>query len=410
MKKRCILSDTTNNLPRIYNGTNWYVAEPHEITYSASQLISDLPSAVLQNQVDTNTGYTIGAYYYGEWKVPGNSWNTQPWDRLTQWGFKERVPLLGRFSDDQQYVIDAEIRQAYEFGIDFFAFDFYWSTSNSSFNESPLIRFKNSPNKSLMKMCLMVANHSTWPDTFVNWQNLVDYWINNYFNDSSYLKVNGKPVIIVFDPDNLAKKGQGMSPAKTTLSLLTEARNRWVAAGGAGIHFVACQQPHAYWIGAGKYLESNGYDAITAYNYHYKYDGSIGWNWNGTYYNKATSYEDRCTGWENAWKWIVKDSNSTIPYYLPLCGGWDDRAWSSDGVTDTLNSPLSKGYWNCAAEEERFVTHLSRAKSLMDESPSGTSKIGIIYAWNEYGEGGYIAPTKKYDHSLLETIKTSFSK
>ena len=124
MKKRCVIGDSSNNLPRIFNGTNWYVAEDDEMHYTSSLLLSNLPNAVAENQVNTSTGYTIGAYYYGEWKTPGNSWNVYPWDRLTQYGFTERVPLMGRFSDDQQYVIDAEIRQAYEFGIDFFAFDY----------------------------------------------------------------------------------------------------------------------------------------------------------------------------------------------------------------------------------------------------------------------------------------------
>lgn len=410
MKKRCILSPDTNSVPRIFNGTNWYVAEGAETSYSSSQMLSNLPAAVTANAVNTSTGYKIGAYYYGEWKTPGNASNPAPWDRLTQYGYTERVPLMGRFSDDQQYVIDAEIRQAYEFGIDFFAFDFYWRNDGTTFNEQTLINFKASPNKSLMKMCLLVANHSDWPSTYAKWQQLVDYWIANYFNDSSYLKVGGKPVVIIFDPSNLKDRGAGMSPAKTTLELLTEARARYVAAGGTGIHFVACQQPHAYWIGAGKYLETNGYDAISAYNYHYKYDGSIGYNWNGTLYNKATSYADRCAGWENAWDWILKDSGSTIPYYLPLCAGWDDRPWWTNPDYDTLGSPKEKMYWNCDATVSQFSTHLTNAKAYMDKYPTGTSKIGILYAWNEYGEGGYIAPTKKYDHSLMQTVKDSFGK
>lgn len=410
MKKRCILSQDTNAIPRIYNGTNWYLADtPTELGYTSAQMLSNLSSAVTANAVNTSTGYKIGAYYYGEWKTPGNTSNPTPWNRLTQYGFTERVPLMGRFSDDQQYVIDAEIRQAYEFGIDFFAFDFYWRNDGTTFNEQTLINFKNSPNKSLMKMCLMVANHSDWPSTFLKWQQLIDYWITNYFNDSSYLKIDGKPVVIIFDPSNLKDRGAAMSPSKTSLELLTEARNRWIAAGGTGIHFVGCHQPHAFWIGPNKYLEANGYDAISAYNYHYKYDGSIGYNWNGTFYNRPTNYSDRCAGWENAWDWIVKDSGTNIPYYLPICAGWDDRAWGTTEA-DTLGNPLSKNYWNCAVEKDRFASHLQKAKQLMDSYPTKTSGIGIIYAWNEYGEGGYIAPTKKYDHTLLETIKTSFGK
>lgn len=409
MKKRCVLSQDTNAVPRIYNGTNWYIADtPTELGYTSSQMLANMSSAVTANAVNTSTGYLVGCYYYGEWKTPGNSWNTAPWSRINN-GYVERSPLLGQFSDDAQYVIDSEIKAAYEFGIDFFAFDFYYQNNGTRFNEQTILNFKSSPNKSLMKFCLNVCNHSDWPNTFAVWQGMIDYWITTYFSDPQYLKINGKPVVFIFDPDNLAKKGQAMVPAKSSLSLLNEAKSRWIAAGGTGIHFVGCQQPHAYWIGNGKYLEANGYEAVSGYNYQYKYDGSIGYNWNGTFYNRPTNYADRCSGWENAWDWIVKDSGTNIPYYLPLCAGWDDRPWGTTD-TDTLGNPLSKKYWNCEANKDRFAQHLAKAKQTMDSYPSKTSSIGIIYAWNEYGEGGYIAPTRKYDHTLLETIKTSFGK
>lgn len=409
MKKRSYLSDDTNDLPRIYNGTNWYVANtPSEMLYTASQVQSALPAAVTANAVNTSTGYLVGCYYYGEWKTPGNSWNTAPWSRINN-GYVERSPLLGQFSDDAQYVIDSEIKAAYEFGIDFFAFDFYYQNNGTRFNEQTILNFKSSPNKSLMKFCLNVCNHSDWPNTFAVWQGMIDYWITTYFSDPQYLKINGKPVVFIFDPDNLARKGQAMVPAKSSLSLLNEAKNRWIAAGGTGIHFVGCQQPHAYWIGNGKYLEANGYEAVSGYNYHYKYDGSIGYNWNGTFYTKAKSYNDKMIGYKNAWEWVCRDSGTSIPYYLPMTAGWDDRPWWPSADTDTLNIKNSV-YWDCAPTKEEFKQHVQEVKTTMDAYPTQTSKICMIYAWNEYGEGGYIAPTAKYDQSFLESIKEVFGK
>lgn len=408
MKKRPFMPPSEQANARVFDGTNWYVAANEtENNYSGSALQSNLAAAVSANAVNTGTGYTLGAYYYGEWKTPGRANNLQPWSRLQSKGFTERKPILGWFSDDAQYVIDAEINMAYEFGLDFFAFDWYWTTSNTTFNEHTIAKFMASPNKAKMKFCLCIANHTDWPNNFANWQAAVDYWIANYFSDPQYLKVGGKPMVIIFSPDDLRLKSSAMG--KTSLDMLTEARNRYTAAGGSGIHFVACAQPHMYWVGAGKYLEANGYNAITAYNYHYKYDGSIGWNWNGQFYERAKSYADKDSGHRAAWDWVIDQSGTTIPYYLPLNSGWDDRPWWATPTTDTLGAENSP-YWNCSPSASDFAAHLSAAKQRMDASPTATSKIGIVYAWNEYGEGGYIAPTQKYSYDLLSVIKSTFGK
>lgn len=49
----------------------------------------------------------------------------------------------------------------------------------------------------------------------------------------------------------------------------------------------------------------------------------------------------------------------------------------------------------------------------MEKNPEKTTreKIMLIYAWNEYGEGGYIAPTKgDRDGNYLKVIKSIVTK
>jgi len=51
---------------------------------------------------------------------------------------------------------------------------------------------------------------------------------------------------------------------------------------------------------------------------------------------------------------------------------------------------------------------LRGAKQFMDSNAS-VPKILMIEAWNEFGEGSYIEPTKKWGFSYLEAIKKVFT-
>ena len=58
---------------------------------------------------------------------------------------------------------------------------------------------------------------------------------------------------------------------------------------------------------------------------------------------------------------------------------------------------------------EQFQDFLCSAIDWMDEHPEQTTaeRLVLIYAWNEFGEGGYIAPTKgDPDGAYLKVIKS----
>lgn len=56
----------------------------------------------------------------------------------------------------------------------------------------------------------------------------------------------------------------------------------------------------------------------------------------------------------------------------------------------------------------RFGKYLQSANTWMDNNPETTTeeRLVLLYAWNEYGEGGYLAPTKgDPDGSFLKENK-----
>ncbi len=63
------------------------------------------------------------------------------------------------------------------------------------------------------------------------------------------------------------------------------------------------------------------------------------------------------------------------------------------------------------AKLAQFRSHLERTKAIMDAAPaSGTDKTILIYAWNEFGEGGFICPTRQYGYGMLEAVRDTFGK
>ena len=56
---------------------------------------------------------------------------------------------------------------------------------------------------------------------------------------------------------------------------------------------------------------------------------------------------------------------------------------------------------------EEFEIGLQQCKDFLDKSKS-KHKIVTLYAWNEWTEGGYLEPEKKYGYGYLEAIRKVF--
>jgi hypothetical protein len=66
---------------------------------------------------------------------------------------------------------------------------------------------------------------------------------------------------------------------------------------------------------------------------------------------------------------------------------------------------------------EEWTAALKRVKAALDEYPKlgipvtgGRKKMFCIYAWNEFGEGGTIAPTRGDGNMKLEVIESVFGR
>lgn len=333
--------------------------------------------------VPTARAYEIGVFFFPGWNTGSNFWKDikgETGSRSPGLAWPDRVPLLGYYPEEETWVAEKHIDWASSHGITFFAYDWYWYGKNPD-TEHAQQAFLKAKNRNKLKFCLHWANHNAVPTNIKEFDDMVAYWITNYFKESGYYMINNKPVIFIFSYTQLENNAKGFG--ETLRSLLERANVKAKAQGYQGIYFVATTNEKP-----SDSLETRllgyGFSAYTGWNYVLSKDGS-----------RVADYNSMVDTYLDFFKEASKTSRS-LPYIVPASPGFDDRPWYG-GQATVRSDPTP----------EKFEKMLSGAKSLLDD-PRTTPKILMIEAWNEFAEGSTIEPTKKWGFSYLEAIKKIF--
>jgi hypothetical protein len=315
---------------------------------------------------------TVGCYYFDGWAGESRHADTADWARnapthLTQGlveDFPEREPIWG-WRDDSVEIMQQQIDLAADHGVDFFAFCWYYHTDEQAIRDDCkngcIDRFLKAKNNNRMKFCLLVANHGGYlmPRT-EDWQLAAKVWIP-LMKHPRHLTVDGKPVVIIFNSNDDLTAG--------VAHLRVAAR----AAGLPGVTVVGCTGSR-----------ESGYDYWTRYAI--KPPRS----------RPETDYADAVP---------VFPTIHDKPCIPLVTAGWDCRPWQ--GPRGLGNKP--PGPYFTDRTPEKFAAHLRNAATWMDQHPQQTTKerLVLVYAWNEFGEGGYVAPTKgDPDGKYLDAIRS----
>lgn len=336
-----------------------------------------------EDKVATETAPPIklGAYYFAGWagKCPYDNGTTEnAWakgmpthfTKMLATEFSGREPIWG-WRDDTQAIMEQQIDLAADNGIAFFSYCWYWSDNKGPINASaiekdskhqPMYMFMNAKNNARMEFCLLVANHSGHEIVGTEaWKQAADFWVTKYFKHPRYLKSEGKPVVTIFLPNGADKAG---------LAYLQEAA---IKAGFPGVLVAGC----------GNCSTANGFQAQTLYNTKPK----DGLNLTDIYPFKSLS------------DWNISVWNRTdrpnMPYIPCATAGWDCRPWEAKngdgfGQGSTVTPHFQRG---TPGEFEQYIREMA---DWMEANPYKTTKdrLGLVYAWNEIGEGGWLVPCK----------------
>jgi hypothetical protein len=319
------------------------------------------------------TDYEIGVYYFPGWH------SYRAWEVLDL--FPERTPVLGYYREGMPEIVDWQILWAAERGVRFFAYDWYWDRGTQSLDHA-IKAYLECEHREYLDFCLLWANHNG-PGSHSREDLLAvtQFWIDNYFQEPGYYTVDGRPVVIIFNPSGIWSDMGGPEPVAEAFQAM---RDLCESQGVPPVYLVACSPPVTTWHDQ---FEASGYDALSAYN----------WPGLGTDGLRDVPFRDLLAPHAEAWRDM--DEASDLPIMTPISGGWDSRPWHGDGALVRSDR-----------KPEFFEQHLRDAKDFMDRQDGPLARVAIVEAWNEWGEGSYVGPHREYGFEYLDAIARVFGR
>ena len=330
-----------------------------------------------------------------EWWGEGfTEWtNVRPARPLFPGHYQPHEPLdeLGYYDLRDDEVMLKQIELAKLYGISGFCFYFYWF-GGKTLLEMPLRKFLDNKNYAF-PFCICWANENwtrTWdgldrevliaqehsPEDDIRFISHV----SRYLRDERYIRINGKPLLIVYRPSLLPN-------ARET----AERWRQWCRENGIGEIYLACTQSFDK-----EPPETFGFDA------------AIEFPPNNTGIPRIPPTELGCvddfTGNIYDWSELVRRSEryDTPDYRLfrGLCPSWDNTARRGKAGTILVNE-----------SPEAFETWMRNAiRDTRKRFSNPDERLIFINAWNEWAEGCHLEPDTKYGYAFLNSVRRALER
>ncbi len=345
------------------------------------------PASYVPEPRPVESEYEIGAYYFPGWS------RRSGWDKVDATA-PIRRPLLGYYDEANPEVVDWQIKWAVENGIQFFFVDWYWSAGRISLDHW-VKAFYRAKYKKYLKWAVMWANHNG-PGTHseADWRAVTQFWLENYFKTPEYYQIDGKPVVVIWDPavvdsDMIAEakaNGVELKPGEGVAKALRISRDLCVEAGLKGVYFVAMKWPeHATDSATIRKLADATFDATTIYHYMHPGDKILP-------NPKLYPFDDVVASAPEHWaNW---QETGILPFIPNLSTGWDSRPWHGFRQTVVYGRDV-----------EKFRKHCADYKEFADKT--GVKRFALAPV-NEWGEGSYAEPNREFGFGMYEAIRDVF--
>lgn len=212
-------------------------------------------------------------------------------------------------------------------------------------------------------------------------------YLNKFFKDNRYIKVDNKPVLVIYNLKNI--------------ECWDEMHQYWdnlaKASGWNGIYYISTlkeetdveyaekKKPNAVFEYQPTFgVRRLGYKLNYGWWYHFRYNVL-----NLRIYNHITKFS-----YDRVWNSIIKMRNKgNIKTYLGAFNDWDTSIrWGHKGNVTYNSTP------------EKFQKYLTRQ---INDSNTLNNEFLFITAWNEWSEGAYLEPDTYNQYKYLEAVKRS---
>lgn len=322
------------------------------------------------------TDVLVGAIHCPLWEA----------DRVDLWRGVQRhparMPALGMYAQEHPQVAEWEAKWALEHGISFFVYCWYRNGQGGSVQT----RFGRGLHDSLFQS--HVADTMTFAILWENQaqgvggvaderdllDNLMPHWIETFFKRPNYLKVDGKPVLFIYETESFIRDLGGLEPAMRAIEAMRAACR---AAGFAGLTLLG---EHRGFVPATlDRMRDLGVDASFAYCWHLP----------------GSPDPDAAVAGQLAAIRAVRD-RGVLPQVVTVSQGWS--GWHDEGTV-----------WS--VPPDRFGRLVREAKEMAAAAPkeSLASRMILLDNWNEWSEGHFIAPCRQHGFSYLDAVRRVFA-
>jgi hypothetical protein len=300
------------------------------------------------------------------------------WDWIYQYS-AQRKPYLGFYDEGSPEVADWEIKWMVEHGITYELYCWYrpdigtdHPIKDTPYSYSIHDGFFNAKYSDQKKFVIMwednLFGHSNMSD-FQN--NLVPYWMEYFFKDPRYLKINNMPVISIYTYGSMIDNFGSKAGAKQALDYL---RQQCVNAGFAGA--IVLMEYRSSNPADMQNMKDIGVDDIYAYT----------WGTSDINSQKNANIAQR-------------DNANGIIDMLPMMSvGWNTQAWGG-----------SAGSWATTADYKTLAQWMK--DTFMPSLPAGKlgQKMLMLANWNEFGEGQFLMPSNLGGFGYLDGLRDVFT-
>ncbi len=330
-------------------------------------------------RVTRKGNHLVGVQSCSLWKE-GNAY--AGWEYVVPFA-ERRKPYLGWYDEGNPEVADWEIKWQVEHGIDFELYCWYRPNDavNHPIKEGVLehgIRegLFNARYSHLKKFAIMYTNQGAGITNNEDWrEHIVPYWIEYFFKDPRYLKIDGKPVLSIYDPASFLRDFEGVDGGKKATDLLREA---CAAAGFPGV--IILMELRTAQGDIMSQMKAMGIDYCYAYT----------WGTGDVSRQRQNNLAQREAADDTGFRMLPSISM-----------GWQTAPW--DGGKDPGNA------WAKAADYQNLAQWARDEFMPTFPEDSLGRKLLLLANWNEFGEGHFLMPSNLNGFGYLDALRDVFT-
>lgn len=320
----------------------------------------------------------LGAIRFDGWYDPANAIDRQLAAALSPVAYQARLPSnaavvngVASWPRATQATMDLEVSAAVVAGLSFWAFDSYQPDDTLSL---ALKLYLSSSIRSKLKFC-MLGQSSNWGERGEDQPSLLrDIAM---MTQPGYMTVlDGRPLYLVLDAS--ATQVAGLPPGGVAAAIML-VRYRVQAAGGAN--------PYVVWLSGAGLMDYSNIQAAQA----------VGADAAGAYavpHLNGAMQPFSSLAWAAQADWTARIAAgfAMVPTAMT---GWDQRPLIENPQPFyPLSSAVSMQDYYETASSEAIGSHIVDLIKVVNANPAACpAQIGLIYAWNELAEGGWLMPT-----------------